>query len=219
MTQALLLALLAALGGSSTALPLSRVQIRRSQLTPVLFAQQNNDERQVFTQKQRLREETEAPFRTARFFLYGGVGVRPGPSSVRRLCNGQLNLGWDGSSRPPLASEPSSTVKQPFSRPADLLPEYLQNLGVNAAGVGAAVVAWYFDSRAQQQRLARLAKGQRLSALKVRGFQDLDELDTVELRSLTADWILRCKWRSTGAEWYWLWPTCAAEGAQSTEEL
>ena len=103
---------------------------------------------QGFTQKQRLREETEAPFRTARFFAYLGVGSAAG---VGAFFSFTQTLAASLGARPDLDLNASLT-----------------NLGINVAGVVASAALWVADSKSQEKRLQRLAKGQQLSALKLR---------------------------------------------------
>lgn len=104
-------------------------------------------EPEEFTRKQILKEETEAPFRKIRLFLYGSLGAAAGIGSILTLASliATLTGARDGN-----------------------LDEIYQNLAINVLGVP---VLGYFIKRdldAQKSLLVRIQKGGKLAGLRLK---------------------------------------------------
>lgn len=106
--------------------------------------QENNE---GYTRKQILREETEAPFRQVRQFLY-----------ISLLAAAVLGLFISGSGY--LATSSGA-------RPGDL-SELGQNTAINAAGIPVISYLWRRDLKDKDKRLARIKAGGALAALQVK---------------------------------------------------
>lgn len=119
---------------------------------------------QTYSQKQLLKEETEAPFRKIRFFTYLSIALGAGVGSLVSFT-GLL----------------ASSVKGISNGGDDLY-----NLGINLGLIAITAVLWNRDIKSQDALLDRIQKGGKLAGLKVR----LNEVDgplVVKLADLRRD--------------------------------
>lgn len=121
-------------------------QNRHPNSIPKLFmAEEQSDEQ--FTQKQILKEETEAPFRQVRLFLYAGL-----------TASAVIGAVFTGSK---LAAYAAGIRN-------DEISDLLINMGTNIGGIIIIGVFWKNDLQSQKLRLQRIQKGGALAALKLR---------------------------------------------------
>jgi hypothetical protein len=97
--------------------------------------------------KQILKEETEAPFRQVRLFLYAALTA----SAVIGLIVSGSRL-----------AAAASGIKN------DDISELLANVGINAGGIAVISALWRNDLNSQKLRLQRIQKGGRLAGLKLK---------------------------------------------------
>lgn len=100
-----------------------------------------------FTRRQILKEETEAPFRKVRYFLYLSLALSAAPAT---LITGTSILAVNGGVR------------------EGNLPELYQNLGINLGGLPVIAYFWRRDIVSQQSLLERIEKGGSLARLKLK---------------------------------------------------
>ena len=100
-----------------------------------------------FTRRQILKEETEAPFRKIRYFLYLSLSLS---AALATLITGTSILAVNGGVR------------------EGNLPELYQNLGINLAGLPVIAYFWRRDIVSQQSLLQRIEKGGSLARLKLK---------------------------------------------------
>ena len=138
---------------------------KKYSIESVLFM--NDDvEDQLFTQKQILKEETEAPFRKVRIFFYISLLSAAGLGTV--ICLTKI-LAFSIQSRPS----------------ADLTNLYT-NLGINLAGIPVLSFLWKSDLEKQKLLLERIQKGGSLAGLKIKLLTPAGSL-TVKLSDLRRD--------------------------------
>ena len=131
----------------------------------VLFM--NDDvEDQLFTQKQILKEETEAPFRKVRIFFYISLLAAAGLGTV--IC---------------LTKILAFSIQ---SRPSTELTDLYTNLGINLAGIPVLSYLWRADLDKQKLLLERIQKGGSLAGLKIKLLTSTGSL-TVKLSDLRRD--------------------------------
>eukprot|EP01035_Chromulina_nebulosa_P026294 gene26294-34395_t len=127
----------------------------------------NDDvEDQLFTQKQILKEETEAPFRKVRIFFYISLLAAAGLGTV--IC---------------LTKILAFSVQ---SRPSTDLTDLYTNLGINLAGIPVLSYLWRADLDKQKLLLERIQKGGSLAGLKIKLLTSTGSL-TVKLSDLRRD--------------------------------
>ena len=149
---------------------IKRNQIHRANknkhpIKSVLFM--NDDvEDQLFTQKQILKEETEAPFRKVRIFFYISLLSAAGLGTV--IC---------------LTKILAFTLQ---SRPSADLTDLYTNLGINLAGIPVLGYLWKNDLEKQKVLLDRIQKGGSLAGLKIKLLTPAGSL-TVKLSDLRRD--------------------------------
>lgn len=116
----------------------------------VLWNYLNNDEdivENTYTTKQILKEETEAPFRKIRLFIYFSL---LGAASIGVLISGIKLL---------VANSGGSSVD---------FNSLLSNFAINAAGIPVLVFLWKREIKAQNSKLERIQKGGGLAGLRVK---------------------------------------------------
>ena len=109
-----------------------------------------NDERidDTFTQKQILKEETEAPFRKVRIFFYISLLSAAGLGTL--ICTTKL----------------LAILLQ--SRSTENINDLYTNLGINLAGIPVLGYLWKRDLDKQKGLLERISKGGSLAGLKIK---------------------------------------------------
>jgi hypothetical protein len=107
-----------------------------------------SDENEIFSQKQKLREETEAPFRNVRIYLYISLLSAASLSTFIGLAKIAAAL-----------SIPSQ---------ADFLPDLYYNLSVNLIGIPVIAYFWKRDLDSRQSILQRIQRGGSLAGLKLK---------------------------------------------------
>lgn len=103
---------------------------------------------ELYTQRQLLKEETEAPFRNVRLYFYFALLAAAGLSSF--ICFTQLLAFYTGANT---------------STDVDAL---YRNLGVNFIGIPILLYFWKRDVDDRNQRLQRIQRGGSLAGLKVK---------------------------------------------------
>jgi hypothetical protein len=120
-----------------------------------------------FTRRQILKEETEAPFRKVRYFLYLSLGAA---AALATLITGTSILAVNGGVR------------------EGNLPELYQNLGINLLGLPVIAYFWRRDVQGQQSLLQRIEKGGSLARLKLKIEEEFSGDDqVVKLSDLRRD--------------------------------
>jgi hypothetical protein len=125
------------------------------------------EEGSAYTRRQILKEETEAPFRKVRYFLYLSLAAA---ASLATLITGTSILAVNGG-----------------MREGDLTEMY-QNLGINLAGLPVIAYFWRRDIKSQNSLLERIDKGGSLARLKLKIEDDMSgENVVVKLSDLRRD--------------------------------
>ena len=120
----------------------------RSQITTTkLYMSSDNEGNGGFTRRQILKEETEAPFRKIRYFLYLSLTLS---AALATLITGTSILAVNGGLR------------------EGNLTELYQNLGINLAGLPVIAYFWRRDVMSQNALLERIEKGGSLARLKLK---------------------------------------------------
>lgn len=106
-----------------------------------------DDSAPQYTRKQILKEETEAPFRNIRYFLYLSLTLS---AALATLITGTSLLAVN------------SGVRE-----GDL-PELYKNLAINLGGLPVIAYLWRRDIKSQKRLLERIDKGGKLASLKLK---------------------------------------------------
>lgn len=126
-----------------------------------------DDSAPQYTRKQLLKEETEAPFRNIRYFLYLSLTLS---AALATLITGTSLLAVN------------SGVRE-----GDL-PELYKNLAINLGGLPVIAYFWRRDIKSQQSLLQRIDKGGKLATLKLKIEDELTgETTLVKLSDLRRD--------------------------------
>ena len=128
--------------------------------TRMNMLEENND---GFTTKQILKEETEAPFRSLRKFIYFGLlGIIINIVTHIIVITLIIHLAGAG------LGTAITTIKLAVPNANDNTNELLSNLGVNGIGVIVLLFLLRRENTAQQALLERIKKGGSLAGLRVR---------------------------------------------------
>ena len=120
-----------------------------------------------YTRKQILKEETEAPFRKVRYFLYLSLAAAAG---LATLITGTSILAVNSGAR------------------TGDLPELYQNLAINLGGLPVIGYFWRRDIKSENALLERINKGGKLAGLKLNIEDDMSgEKLVVKLSDLRRD--------------------------------
>lgn len=117
-----------------------------------------------YTQKQILKEETEAPFRQVRLFVYAGLTAAALVGSVFTLAE-------------------LAAVVSGVKRTSDMSNLQL-NLGVDLGGIAVIGYFWKRDLESQQLRLQRIQRGGALAGLKLKLEGESETPEVVKLSDL-----------------------------------
>lgn len=160
---------------STVSHPLLKGQTALSRRREIQYSSSESDENydeKEFTQKQILKEETEAPFRKVRIFLYISLLAAAGLGSLVSITK-VIAL--------------SAGAKAVSSIPGAADDVYL-NLFVNLAGIPVLGSLWKRELDSQKSRLQRIQKGGSLAGLKLRYVSPIDgDSSVIKLSDLRRD--------------------------------
>lgn len=115
-----------------------------------------------YSLRTRLREETEAPFRKARMFVYGGSAISAGVGAfIATLRVIAALVGVSGT--------------QPLS-------ETVPNVAVNLGVIGLCALLLRFETKAGERRLDRMSRGARIGSLRIEDSATRQVLQLKDLR-------------------------------------